>query len=258
MPDGRIIRKQSACVGQLAVAIPHFKGIKQLFLHAVACPSLVAFTQLGKGIVFEIVLGIQRIISAVHTLEKKLIQYIRRGNHAFVANTDICFRNAVCLVIIGRGASCGNGQHKNILAIIPFGSEDKVRIWRDTFLNQAADRLCIGLCVSQAYYVSVIINAEKECAADTVGKGTDTFEPAFRLFNFQSNLEIAFRCFCNPSIYHKFVSFPIIPSFPSFCSYKHYTYSCTAGCRRSHSVCLPQRSANNACIYGWASPCRSA
>ena len=44
--DGSIICKQCACIGQLAVVIPHFKGIKQLFLHAVARPSLVAFTHL--------------------------------------------------------------------------------------------------------------------------------------------------------------------------------------------------------------------
>lgn len=75
--DGSIIRKQIACVGQPTVFIPHFKGIKQLFLHAVASPKLVAFTQLGKGVVLEIVLGIQRIIGAIHTFEKKLIQYIR-------------------------------------------------------------------------------------------------------------------------------------------------------------------------------------
>ena len=258
MLDGCIIRKQSACVGQLTVVIPHFKGIKQLFLHAAARPCLVAFTQLGKGIVLEIVLGIQRIIGAVHTFEKKLIQYIRRSNHAFVADTDICFRNAVCLVVIRRGASCGNGQHKNILAVLTFGSEDKVRIWRDTLLNQAANRLRIGLCVSQADYVSVVINAEKESAVDTVGKGTDTFEPAFRLLYFQSNLEITFRCFCNPSVYHKFVSFPIIPSYPSPCSCKHYAYSCIAGCRRSHSVCLPQTPAYNACKGASAFRYRSA
>ena len=57
--DGSIIRKQCACVGQLAVFIPHFKGIKQLFHHAVARPSLVAFTEFGKGIVLKIVLGVR-------------------------------------------------------------------------------------------------------------------------------------------------------------------------------------------------------
>ena len=181
MLDGSIIRKQCACVGQLAVFIPHFKGIKQLFHHAVARPSLVAFTEFGKGIVLKIVLGVQRIIGAVHTFEQKLIQYIRRSNYAFVADTDVGFRNAICLVVIRCGASCGNGQHKNVLAVLSFGCKDKVRIWRDTLLNQAADRLRIGLCVSQADYVSVVINAEKESAADTIGKGADTFEPAFRL-----------------------------------------------------------------------------
>ena len=34
MPDGRIVRKQSACIGQLAVFVPHIKGIEQLFFHA--------------------------------------------------------------------------------------------------------------------------------------------------------------------------------------------------------------------------------
>ena len=43
MPDGRIIRKQSTCVGQLAVFVPHIEGIEQLFFHAVARPSLIPF-----------------------------------------------------------------------------------------------------------------------------------------------------------------------------------------------------------------------
>lgn len=43
MSDGRIIRKQSACIGQLAVFVPHIEGIEQLFFHAVARPSLISF-----------------------------------------------------------------------------------------------------------------------------------------------------------------------------------------------------------------------
>lgn len=33
MSDGRIIRKQSACIGQLVVFVPHIEGIEQLFFH---------------------------------------------------------------------------------------------------------------------------------------------------------------------------------------------------------------------------------
>jgi len=35
MPDGRIVCKQGACIGQLAVFVPHIEGIEQLFFHAV-------------------------------------------------------------------------------------------------------------------------------------------------------------------------------------------------------------------------------
>ena len=87
-------------------------------------------------------------------------------------------------------------------------------------------------------------------AADTIRKGADTFEPAFRLLHFQSNLEITFRCFCDPSVYHKFISFPFIPSYPSPCSCKHYTCSCTGGCKIQHSVCLQQRILCSACTGG--------
>ncbi len=68
MPDGRIICKQSACIGQLAVFVPHIEGIEQLFFHAVARPSLIPFAQLGKSVILEIILGNQFVISAVHSL----------------------------------------------------------------------------------------------------------------------------------------------------------------------------------------------
>ena len=161
MSDGRIIRKQSACVGQLAILIPHIKGIEQLFFHAVSCPRLIPLPQLGKSVILKIILGNQLVIGAVHSLENQLIQRIGRGDHAFIADADICLHNAVCFVVIRCGAPCGHRQHKNILAVLPFWREDKTRIRRDTLFDQPADCLCIGLCIRQAYHVSVIINPEK-------------------------------------------------------------------------------------------------
>ena len=147
--DRRIIRKQSACIGQLTIFIPYFKGIKQLFLHTITCPSLISFTQLGKSIVLEIIFGNQCVKGMIHTFKKKLIQYIRWSHHAFVSHTDICFHHAVSLVIIWRGTPCGNRQYKNISAFFPFGSEDKVRIRRDTLFNQTADCFSVRLCVGK-------------------------------------------------------------------------------------------------------------
>ena len=106
MSDGRIIRKQSACIGQLAVFVPHIEGIEQLFFHAVARPSLIPFAQLGKSVILEIILGNQFVIGAVHPFEKQLIQHIGRGNHAFIANADIRLHNAVRFVVIRCGAPC--------------------------------------------------------------------------------------------------------------------------------------------------------
>ena len=62
MSDGRIICKQSVCIGQLAVFVPHIEGIEQLFFHAVARPSLIPFAQLGKSVILEIILGNQFVI----------------------------------------------------------------------------------------------------------------------------------------------------------------------------------------------------
>ena len=106
MPDGRIICEQSACIGQLAVFVPHIERIEQLFFHAVARPSLIPFAQLGKSVILEIILGNQFVIGAVHPFENQLIQRIGRGDHAFIADADICLHNAVCFVVIRCGAPC--------------------------------------------------------------------------------------------------------------------------------------------------------
>ena len=106
MPDGRIICEQSTCVGQLAVFVPHIKGIEQLFFHAVSCPRLISLPQLGKSVILKIILGNQLVIGAVHPLENKLVQHIGRGNHAFIANADICLHNTVRFVVIRCGAPC--------------------------------------------------------------------------------------------------------------------------------------------------------
>ena len=66
MPDGRIICEQSACIGQLAVFVPHIERIEQLFFHAVACPRLIPLPQLGKSVILKIILGNQLVIGAVH------------------------------------------------------------------------------------------------------------------------------------------------------------------------------------------------
>lgn len=65
-------------------------------------------------------------------------------------------------------------------------------------------------------------NYQIENAADPVGKGTDTFEPAFRVPFFQSNLKITFRCFSNQSINHWSVP-PDLADFSSPDFYRHYT-----------------------------------
>ena len=74
----------------------------------------------------------------------------------FRSHTDICFHHAVSLVIIWRGKPCRNRQYKNISAFFPFGSEDKVRIRRDTLFNQTADCFSVRLCVGKPHYISVI------------------------------------------------------------------------------------------------------
>ena len=105
MPDGRIVREQSTCVGQLAVFVPHIKGIEQLFFHAVARPSLIPFAQLGKSVILKIILRNQLVISAVHPFENQLIEHIGRSNHTFIAHSDIGFHDTVRFIIIRRRPS---------------------------------------------------------------------------------------------------------------------------------------------------------
>ena len=145
MSDGRIIRKQSACVGQLAILIPHIKGIEQLFFHAVSCPRLIPLPQLGKSVILKIILGNQLVIGAVHSLENKLVQHIGRGNHAFIADADIGFHDTVRFIVIRSRPSGRYGQDKDVLAAFPFRSKDKTRIGRNPLFDQTADRLRIGL-----------------------------------------------------------------------------------------------------------------
>ena len=145
MPDGRIVRKQSACIGQLAVFVPHIKGIEQLFFHAVARPRLISLPQLGKSVILKIILRNQLVISAVHPFENQLIKDIGWGNHAFIAHSDVGFHDTVRFIVIWSRPPCGHRQHKNILAVLPFWREDKTRIRRDTLFDQPADHLCIGL-----------------------------------------------------------------------------------------------------------------
>ena len=145
MSDGRIIRKQSACVGQLAILIPHIKGIEQLFFHAVSCPRLIPLPQLGKSVILKIILGNQLVIGAVHSLENKLVQHIGRGNHAFIADADIGFHDTVRFIVIRSRPSGRYGQDKDVLAAFPFRSKDKTRIGRNPLFDQTADRLCVGL-----------------------------------------------------------------------------------------------------------------
>ena len=145
MPDRRIVRKQSACVGQLAVFVPHIKGIEQLFFHAVARPSLIPFAQLGKSVILEIILRNQFVIGAVHPFENQLIEHIGWSNHAFIAHSDIGFHDTVRFIVIRSRPSGRYGQDKDVLAAFPFRSKDETRIGRDSLFDQAADRLCIGL-----------------------------------------------------------------------------------------------------------------
>ena len=145
MPDGRIVRKQSACIGQLAVFVPHIKGIEQLFFHAVARPRLISLPQLGKSVILKIILRNQLVISAVHPFENQLIKDIGWGNHAFIAHSDIGFHDTVRFIVIRSRPSGRYGQDKNVLTIFSFRSKDKTRIGRNSFFNQAADHLCIGL-----------------------------------------------------------------------------------------------------------------
>ena len=119
-------------------------------------------------------------------------------------------------------------QHKNILAAFPFRSKDKTRIGRNPLFDQTADRLCVGLRIRQAYHVSVIINPEKQRAANSVCKGADAFQPAFRLLYLQRDLEITFGRFCDPAVNHH--SHRPVPYF-FLCSYRHYTDSCTGRCK---------------------------
>ena len=148
MPDGRIICKQSACIGQLVVFVPHIEGIEQLFFHAVARPSLISFAQLGKSVILEIILGNQFVIGAVHSFENQLIEDIGWGNHAFIAHSDIGFHDTVRFIVIRSRPSGRYGQDKDVLAVLPFWREDKTRIRRDTLFDQPTDCLRISLCVS--------------------------------------------------------------------------------------------------------------
>jgi len=145
MPDGRIVCKQGACIGQLAVFVPHIEGIEQLFFHAVACPRLIPLPQLGKSVILKIILGNQLVIGAVHPFENQLIQRIGRGDHAFIAHSDIGFHDTVRFIVIRRRPSGRYGQDKNVLTIFSFRSKDKTRIGRDSLFDQTADRLRIGL-----------------------------------------------------------------------------------------------------------------
>ena len=100
--------------------------------------------------------------------------------------------------------------------------------------------------IGQADHITVIVTANIDFTTLCVGITANPFQIFVFPFAFPFNV-LALRHFRHRP-------------YPCFChgSYKHYTYSCTADCRRLHSVCLPQRSANNACRYGWAFPCRSA
>ena len=66
--------------------------------------------------------------------------------------------------------------------------------------DEAADRLSVTLRIRKADDVMAIVDTEEKGAADSICKGTDTFQPAFGPPGFQRRLKVTFCCFGNQLI----------------------------------------------------------
>ena len=157
------------------------------------CPLAVGGLQQGETVVLLAFVRHQRIEGAVGALEDQLVEHIVRRRDALVSDADVGLLHTVGAVIVRRAPPGGDLHGQQFLALLLQRTQDKLRQGRDTLFDEAADCLGVLLRVGKANDAAVIIHAEQQHPADPIGKGADTFQPAFRFFHFQSDLEIDLR-----------------------------------------------------------------
>ena len=93
-------------------------------------------------------------------------------------------------------------KNKKDLCIFRFmKTKSELRDRLHSSLNDFTEFLCIAIWIGQTNNLTIIRDAEHQCAAESVGKRTYTFAPAFWAFYFQRKFFVIFCCFTNQIFY---------------------------------------------------------
>ena len=164
--------------------------------------AVVAFARVGNQ-------GIEGLIG---TFQDQLIENIIWCAHALVPDAHISLHDTIGFVIIWRVAASCDRQCEKIFIIFLKRCQHKLHQWRDAIFDESADCFSVGLCVIQTGDRSIITDAKKQRAADSVGKSADAFKPALWFILFHSNFELIFCCLNDESIKHLNCSFHLAMS----------------------------------------------